>query len=385
MIKIDKAVETQDNNLKEYALQTLERIKQLGNEGREAEWPVYSEESNRIAHNSRYFKNKSINDLYQEVYKVNLEVTTDNRDVQLGDIIKLNILHIDKNGVVFDQANIKETIKCNTKLYQYPNLLQHAFDKPIEFKVVEKNNNSITVDPFASLLDIWMEDHVNHLEYQKDISGSNYVEVKDLQLTRGGYIGKVNINNISDVFGKESYMKAFIPGSQIVLNIENNFNRWVGETVRAHIMSYSNNAKYGDMLIVSPKEYLMHIGNINIVYLFNQELEYQKRVKQDPSTTEENPVKTRIFDGKITGICNTSKKCGVFIEIPYLNITGMLECTPDTINTYKRGSDISVQILNFDKKNTMKKPYEIQNNILTNCNLRLLFKDVSKDSTKDSE
>lgn len=382
MIKIEKTVETQDNNLKEYALQTLERIKNLGNEGIAAEWPTYTEERSRIAHNSRYFKNKSINELYQDVYKVNIESQIDNRDVQLGDIIKLNILHIDKNGVIFDQSNIKETIKCNVKLYQYPNLVQHIFDRPIDFKVIEKNNNSITVDPFASMLDIWMEQHVNHLEYQKDISGSNFVEIQDLQLTRGGYVGKININNISEVFGKESYMKAFVPGSQIVLNIENDFNKWVGKTVRAHVMSYSTNAKYGDMLIVSPKEYLTHIGNINIIYLFNQELEYQKLIKQDPSTSTENPVKNRIFDGKITGICNTSKKCGVFVEIPFLNITGMLECTPDTINTYKRGSEISVSILNFDKKNPLKKPYEIKDNTLINCNLRLLFREVKNEATE---
>jgi hypothetical protein len=48
-----------------------------------------------------------------------------------------------------------------------------------------------------------------------------------LKLSNGGFIGKALVPAVSDFIGEPYYVDAFIPGSQIVLNIESDFSRWM--------------------------------------------------------------------------------------------------------------------------------------------------------------
>ena len=53
--------------------------------------------------------------------------------------------------------------------------------------------------------------------------------VKDLQWTKGGFTGKAVLPNVSDFVGEDYTVDVFIPGSQIVLNITDNFEQFIGK------------------------------------------------------------------------------------------------------------------------------------------------------------
>ena len=86
-----------------------------------------------------------------------------------------------------------------------------------------------------------------------------------------------------------------------------------------------------------------------------------------------------VFDGTVTGIINSSKKCGVFVDIPELNITGMVQCKPSEIFNYKPGDELMVGIEGFEEETFYNKdvqqvqhldPYIITEGCLEKCNLK---------------
>jgi ribosomal protein S1 len=157
---------------------------------------------------------------------------------------------------------------------------------------------------------------------------------------RSGYIGNIRIDNVSDFCGKDMYMQAFIPGSQITLNIESDFEKWDGKDVDTFITNLAVRPGTTDITIAcSAKEYLRFLGNINMIQFFKD-------------YTENNPawvaLQKNVYDGNITGICRTQNKTGVFVEIPSLGITGMVNVPQDELTLHRPGP-CKVSIIGFDE------------------------------------
>jgi ribosomal protein S1 len=85
------------------------------------------------------------------------------------------------------------------------------------------------------------------------------------------------------------------------------------------------------------------------------------------------------YVGKVTGIINSSKKCGVFVEIPSLMITGMITMKPEDIVRYKPQDEVNVKIVGFDEEkfyNPITKqmqhvdPYVVEDGTLKKCNIK---------------
>jgi ribosomal protein S1 len=199
----------------------------------------------------------------------------------------------------------------------------------------------------------------------------NVVKVKNLQLTRGGFMGKAVIPNVSEFVGEEYLVDAFIPGSQIVLNITDDFEQFVGKEVYAFVLNYiPKPGNSGMSLICSVKEVLKYIGELNMISMFNEwcdETEVWKGILE------------KTYEGKVTGIINSSKKCGVFVEIPELNITGMVQTKPEELVGYKPHAAVGVKITGFEEElfynaaaNQMQhaEPYVIENGCLKKCSLK---------------
>jgi hypothetical protein len=85
------------------------------------------------------------------------------------------------------------------------------------------------------------------------------------------------------------------------------------------------------------------------------------------------------FTGIVTGVINSSKKCGVFVEIPQHHITGMVAMKPEELVNYKPGQEIIVKITGFEEEMVWNKvvqqmqhaiPYVIEDNKLKECSLK---------------
>ena len=81
----------------------------------------------------------------------------------------------------------------------------------------------------------------------------------------------------------------------------------------------------------------------------------------------------------MTGVINSSKKCGVFVEVPDLLITGMVKVSPEELVNYKPGDNVAVRLTSFDEETFYNKavgqvqhvdPYVIEDGVLVKCNLK---------------
>ena len=343
------------------------------------EWPQFNTDAERIRYNTQRFKNVSIAEAFSISYGIDIDTSKQDQianEVKPGDIIKLTILSISKRGVVFDSSNFKEEIVCRTNLYQYERFRQFIPSQPVPAKVISKTQNSIEVDLIDPLLEDFIADRSTNLELQYNTKLPKPVLVHNLRLTRGGYFGAIKVSSVSDFTGKDSYVEAFIPGSQIVLNIENDFTKWEGKTVTAFVTGYINKPYSTNKIFVcSVKEWLRFNGHLNMIQMFKEYCEDTDKWREIQSTH---------FEGVITGICNTAKTCGAFIEIPSLNITGMIPCERDKVNTFTKikGKSVSIRIKDFDELKKYNEfadqmqhvePYIIKNDILEKCNLKLVL------------
>lgn len=349
--------------------------------GAEFVWPEFKTDRERIKAFSQKYRNMSIDEAFADAYgtqntikyddRTNKRINTTPFEPRVGDLFDVSILSINKNNIVFDTLNLKTEIVSKVNLYKYDFFKKFVPTEPIKVMVSAIDKRKITVDPIVPLFDEWMCEYIGARETHKNILKPKIVKVKNLRLTRGGFMGDVSIKNVVDFIHEDYTVPAFIPGSQIVLNIAKNFEDYVGLDVDAFVINYMKNPITSEIsLICSPKEYYKFLGDCNMIDMFNNWCE---------GNDYWNTVKESTFAGKVTGIINSSKKCGVFVEIPDLNITGLVTVTPDELVNYKPHTDINVKITGFDEEtyyNPIVKqvqhvePYIIEDNVLVKCNLK---------------
>ena len=90
-----------------------------------------------------------------------------------------------------------------------------------------------------------------------------------------------------------------------------------------------------------------------------------------------------VYDGVVTGILNSTRKCGAFIEITSMNLTGMADVAPEELVNYQPGQEVKVKISGFDDmtyfdsdsgQRKHMEPYEIENGVLKSCILKPTLK-----------
>lgn len=345
----------------------------------EYDFPEFVSDKERIKNTSKRMVGLSISEAFAKSYGIDVHISPELEeqinhvaaDLRVGDLIEMVIDHIGKSGVVFQSMNYKQNITSNTNLNRYPNA-QSMCGTPIQVKVISVTNDRVVVDPLAPMFDQWVTPIVANPAIQKVIGQPQTIKVKNLKLTNGGFVGRAVIPTLTSFLGEEYTVEAFIPGSQIVLNIEDNFEKWVGKTVDAFVNNYiTKPGAVGQMsLICSVKDYLKFKGDQNIITMFNHWCENDKQWTEVSKTQ---------FAGTVTGIIQSSKKCGVFIEIPMLNITGFVAAAPEVLGKYKPGSIVPVYITGFEentyydpsfKQVHHEAPYVIENNVLTKCSIK---------------
>jgi ribosomal protein S1 len=338
------------------------------------DWSALSSNVERIRSNSKKFKDMSVSEaFYKSVKKRPKKVKPIANDVpvdvKIGSRLTVSVLSVSKGNTVFDAGNIKDPVSSTVDLYKFPTFKKFLPKEPIEVAVVDKRKGILYVDPIRPLYDKW-EEHIQKQDEQYSMLSDESVEVCNLRWVPGGFIGQVNVPQISEFTGQPFLVDAFIPGSQIVLNIERDFDRWIGKTVRAFVTNPPSGGRSSRSVVCSVKKYLENKGNIFKINLFKSWTEDGEMWKANEKVT---------YDGVVTGVIHSAKKCGVFVELPSVNITGLVKEDPEKLSEYHPGDHVPVKITSFDElrqydplADQMKHviPYVVKDGIIRECNLK---------------
>ena len=339
-------------------------------------WPEFNSDSERIKAYTKRYKDMSIVEAFEHAYGITIgqvkEVVNNTPgEIKVGDELSLNILSITKNHVEFDAANYKAQILSSVNLHKYNRFKNNLPLDPIKVLVMDVNKDRVTVDPLAPVINDYLNPILKNKNVQKVVGNPQTVRVKNLQLTKGGFTGKAVLKPVSDFVGEEYTVDVFIPGSQIVLNITDDFEQFVGKEVDTFIINYMNKPGSNTLsLIASAKELIKFRGECKLIDLFKSWCEEGNLWKKAQDTA---------YKGRVTGVINSSKKCGVFVEIPALDMTGLVPVEPDQLVNYKADSFVKVKLTGFDEEkryNTITKqmehvdPYVIEDGLLVRCNIK---------------
>ena len=338
---------------------------------------VFTEIANdreRIKYMSKAYKNVNLSEAFSIFYGLSIDTkliknTSVNKvyTLEIGKIYTGTVDNYSKNGIVFSIPGVKDEIVCkeniadNEKFQNY--LLTH--NNQLLFKIRSKKNNVYVVSVIEAYYQAWV-DVIN-----KAIRNNNGIQVHIDELVPGGYLCHTNIKQLCDLTGKEYTHSVFIPGSHIVLNIENDFEKWIGEDViivPQKFVDYKINYKTGVIeksLVGSRKKVLQIMGNNNIHELYQK---YQLVNTNENVTWDDNS-----FDGTVTGIINSQKKTGIFVELNDQYITGLANIEAIDLINYKPGDPVKVRIVNFECKDGAKPFVYDKNNQLRECNIRPVF------------
>ena len=286
-------------------------------------------------------------------------------NIEIGGSYKGIVTEISKNGIVFDVAGVKEEViskenfsDCMDAVQNY--LLNH--ENELLFTVTEKKDNKYYVSVLEGYYRSWQK------QIEKAIEQRGAINVHIDSLVRGGYMCHTDIWPISELTGKTYTSAVFIPGSNIVLNIENDFERWLGKDVQAVPQKFTKFRSFGrpteNSLMASRKMVLKILGMKNMYEIYTRaKLGERPDVKYVPE----------VFTGKVTGIINSNKKTGIFIEIEDKYITGLMPVDEANLLNYKPGDTVQVYIQEFECMDG-KEPFFIdRKNIIKACNLRPVF------------
>lgn len=335
------------------------------------EWPEFKTEKERIRAYSKRYANTPISEAMCGIKEETINIPQLPVTPVVNGIYKARIT---KHGdyVSVHGLSAKEQVICRNNLKRYTNM--EMTDREIDVKVVaiDKLRQTITIDVLQPLFENWINSIIEDKTIQYNVKAPKVVSVSNLRLGNGGFIGKAEIQAISEFIGEPYYVDAFIPGSQIVLNIENDFNRWNGATVDTFVAGYTTRPDSVNQmsLICSRKALLNFSGNLTKIELYG---DYCTQGKKWKAFTKSS------FVGTVTGVINSSKKCGVFVELPLFNITGMINMEPERLVEFKAGDDVSVRITDFEQmleydpstgNMVHQEPYKIENGCLKSCILK---------------
>ena len=288
--------------------------------------------------------------------------------IELGQIYSGYVKSFDKNGMVFELPGVKEEIiskenfnDCAAEINQF--LLSHG--NKLLFEVREHKDNKYIVSVINAYYRYWTNTINKAIQFEQGIN------VHIDSLVKGGYLCHTDITPICQLTGKNYTHSVFIPGSHIVLNIERDFEKWIGKDVviiPQKFVEFRRDFKTGfveNSLVGSRKKVLQIKGMNNIHDIYNRWLlaKSNENVKYESET----------FDGTVTGIINSNNKTGIFIELDDKFITGLMPIDASDLLDFKPGDSVKVKISEFEVHDG-KSPFVFnKNGQLIRCFVRPVF------------
>lgn len=343
----------------------------------------FKTESARIKAYTKMYADSTIAEAFTKAYGIeglNPEIGDElPTQLSIGSVVKVSIQAITKKGIVFNSGVYKDTFISRNNPSLFEQYMSKDYNPGDTFmaKVVDMTPAGVVIDIIGQMVDDFIAPRANTPWKQNQLDDYEPVTVRNLKLVRGGYLGKAVIPNVSKFVGHEMTVNAFIPGSQIVLNATDNFEQFEGKDVKAFITAWSPNPRGTDMtLICSVKNALRHVGNLHLMSLHSLWCDADEKWAS---------FAKEVHVGKITGVINSSKKCGVFVELPDYLITGMVKCKPEELVNYKAGDKIKVHFTDFDEELRYQSgadqyqhipAFEIEGNAIKKVNIKPIFEVV---------
>jgi hypothetical protein len=335
----------------------------------------FKNDKERIKYISRAYKNINIaksfaifyNEEVSQEVKQNRNINTITT-IKIGDCYVGEVKDFDSNQLTFAIPGVKEELiakdnfnSCFSNVENY--LLTH--ENKLLFQVREKRDNKYYVSVVDAYYKLWKT------QIDAAIMHEDTIDVHIDSLVNGGYVCHTDIVPINELTGKKYISSVFIPGSHIVLNIEHDFEKWVDKDVKIipqKFVEYRRDFKTGTVdnsLVGSRKRLLQIVGMNNMYEIYNRyKLSQVEGVKSVPE----------VFEGVVTGIINSNKKTGVFVELPDLSITGLMPIDASELLDYKPGDDIKVTVKEFEVQDG-KEPFitKKKGTKVIKCNVRPVF------------
>lgn len=334
-------------------------------------WDDFNSDKERIKATSRANKNKTILEGFfgkkvPKELKASAETINAIATLEVGGYYEGTVTSFGKNFMnIYVPAEKNEIVvkdnfnDCLDAIGNY--LLTH--DNKLRFHVREQRDGKF----YVSVLEAYYKDFKDQI--MQAVNDDAAVQVHIESLIKAGYLATIPIWTINDLTGKNYTSAVFIPGSHIVLNIEKDFERWIGEDVYIVPQKFMKFKRPGapveDSIVGSRKRVLEIVGMKNMYEIYSRWLLAQdERVNYVPET----------FDGIVTGIINSNKKTGIFVEIPDKNITGLVNVDPSELLNYIPGDNIRVRVADFDIPEN-KEPFEVNRKMSTikKCNVKIVF------------
>jgi len=313
-------------------------------------FPYFKNDVERIKYMKKAYGNMSIAKSFSIFYGVEVsQETKQNKAINTVQVIELGKIYsgivksFGKNGIAFDVPGVKDEIiskenfnDCSDAINNY--LSNHA--NKLLFEVREHKDNRYVV----SVINAYYKQWTNTIN--KAIQHEQGINVHIDSLVKGGYICHTDITPLCQLTGKTYTHSVFIPGSHIVLNIEHDFEKWIGQDVTIvpqKFVEFRRDMKTGlieNSLVGSRKKVLQIVGMNNMHEIYSKWLlaSGDERVKYVPE----------IFEGTVTGIINSSNKTGIFVELNDKYITGLMPIDAIDLLDYHPGDPIKVKISEFE-------------------------------------
>ena len=295
-------------------------------------------------------------------------------NIELGQVYVGQVESFNKTSITFTIPGVKEELYSNenfTTCYDAIQAYLATHDNKLAFEVREKRDNKYYVSVIQGYYKIWSSKIMKNIERQQSIN------VHIDELVKGGYICHTDIDELNQLTGRHYTHSVFIPGSHIVLNIEHDFDKWIGNDVNIipqkfvdfKTIGYGANKMVEKSLVGSRKLVLQLEGIKNLYNIYN-DVQVKNKLKESGKNVN---IENTIYEGTVTGIINSSKKTGAFVELEGQYITGLMPTDSMDIFNYKPGDHIRVTIKEFEVQDG-KDPFIVnKKGVVIKCNTRPVF------------
>lgn len=289
-------------------------------------------------------------------------------NIELGQIYVGEVKELDKNVLTLTIPGVKDELVCKENFNSCIDALRNylmTHENRLMFEAREHKPGKYIVSVANGYFRYWMK------LIENDIQKEQPITVHIDEVVKGGFMAHVVIEPLYEVTGVEYTNSVFIPGSQIVLNIEKDFDKWVGQDVDIipqKVVDFKRDYKSGciEKSIVGSRKRLLQLDGMQNLYdLWSK----AKLAEKHENVTYDRPT----LHGHVTGIINSAKKQGVFIEIDDLNITGLMPMDPKKLLDFHPGDLIDVKIKEFEVQEGKDAFTTTRKGKVINCHTRPVF------------
>lgn len=336
------------------------------------EFPAFSSERDRLRYMSEHYGKFDIVKAFSLYYNKNVNVSKETAEnmfnvttMELGKTVLATVKSWNKDGMEFEIPGVKEEIvtserfdKSNLHFQQYLN--QHNNQLSVEVREFKRGRWIVSV--MNAYHKLWRKS-IEHAIKRED-----GMQVHINSITRGGFLCTSPIWTLNELTGENYTVCCFIPGSQITLGIETDFDKWIGQDVVVVPQKFGTfRAKVGapmeDSIICSRKRCLQKVGIQNLYTLYTT---YNLKNKVSPDS------EPQVFNAHVSGVINSNSRQGVFVEIDDKYITGMLPVPSDELLDYTPGMQLKVKIKSFDMPEGMD-AFLVKNDRIIKCFVKPVF------------